>query len=134
MMAADDTQSGHGSHVTGSVAGSGARSSGQFKGLAYEATINFQAVEQYTTWTSPNPFYCPNGYYLTGIPDDVRDLLTEVYGWGARVQNNSWGGGEHGDYDTQSSNFDDFVFDHQDMTVVVAAGNDGDRRRRERVR
>ena len=122
---ASDTQSGHGSHVTGSFAGNGARSSGQFKGLAYEATINFQAVEQYTTWTNPSPWSCPNGYYLTGIPDDVRQLLTEVYGWGARVQNNSWGGGDHGVYDTQSSNFDDFVFNHQDMTVVVAAGNDG---------
>jgi uncharacterized repeat protein (TIGR01451 family) len=122
---AADTQSGHGSHVTGSFAGDGTRSSGQFKGLAYDATITFQAVEQYTTWVSPNPFYCPNGYYLTGIPDDVRDLLTQVYGWGARVQNNSWGGGDHGVYDTQSSNFDDFVFNNQDMTVVVAAGNDG---------
>jgi uncharacterized repeat protein (TIGR01451 family) len=122
---AADTESGHGTHVTGSVAGNGANSSGQFKGLAYEATITFQAVEQYTQWTVPNPFSCPNGYYLTGIPDDVRQLLTEVYGWGARVQNNSWGGGDYGAYDTQAQYFDDFVFNHQDMAVVVAAGNDG---------
>ena len=120
---AADVDSGHGSHVTGSVAGSGARSSGQIKGLAYEANITFQAVEQYTTWSGTG---CPpSGYYLTGIPDDVGDLLTEVYGWGARIQNNSWGGGTHGDYDTQASQFDDFVHNYQDMTVVVAAGNDG---------
>jgi serine protease AprX len=122
---AADKESGHGSHVTGSVAGSGAASGGQFKGLAYEATITFQAIEQWTTWTSPNPNYCPNGYYLTGIPDDVRDLLNQVYGWGSRVQNNSWGGGDHGVYDTMSGNFDDFIFNHPDMTVVVSAGNDG---------
>jgi serine protease AprX len=120
-----DTQSGHGTHVTGSVAGNGARSSGQFKGLGYGATITFQAVEQYTSWTLPNPSVCPNGYYLTGIPDDVRDLLDEVYGWGARVQNNSWGGGQTGVYDQQSANFDDFIHQHPDMTVLVSAGNDG---------
>ncbi|MCL5998850.1 MAG: S8 family serine peptidase [Chloroflexi bacterium] len=121
---AADTESGHGTHVAGSVAGSGARSSGQYKGLAYAANITFQAVEQYTTWTSPNAT-CPNGRYLTGIPDDVRDLLAEVYGWGARVQNDSWGGGTYGVYDQQASYFDDFVFQHKDMAVVVAAGNDG---------
>lgn len=122
---AADTQSGHGSHVTGSFAGNGASSSGVFKGLAYQATINFQAVEQYTTWVSPDPLICPNGYYLSGIPDDVRELLNEAYSWGTRVQNNSWSGGEYGDYDIQARNFDDFVFNHQDMTVVVSAGNYG---------
>jgi uncharacterized repeat protein (TIGR01451 family) len=121
---AADVDSGHGTHVAGSVAGNGARSGGQFKGLGYEATVTFQAVEQYTTWTFPNPS-CPNGYYLAGIPDDVRDLLNEAYGWGARIHNNSWGGGEAGVYDQQSAQFDDFIHQHPDMTVVVAAGNEG---------
>ena len=115
---------GHGTHVTGSVAGDGTRSGGQFKGLAPEATINFQAVEQFTDW----PAACgsgADGYYLTGLPDDVRLLLNEVYGWGARIQNNSWGGGEPGEYDQQAAYFDDFIHSHPDMTVVVAAGNDG---------
>jgi serine protease AprX len=126
---AADVDSGHGTHVAGSVAGSGARSSGQFKGLGYEATVTFQAVEQYTTWTFPDPFFCPNGYWLTGIPDDVRDLLNEAYGWGARIHNNSWGSKvndtNRGVYDEQAAQFDDFIHQHPDMTVVTSAGNAG---------
>jgi len=121
---AADIISGHGTHVTGSVAGDGTRSSGAIKGIASEATINFQAIEQYTNW----PDACgagADGYYLTGIPDDVRSLLNEVYAWGARIQNNSWGGGAYGVYDQQSAYFDDFIRSHPDMTVVVSAGNDG---------
>ena len=119
---AEDKVSGHGTHVTGSVAGDGTRSSGVIKGIASEAVINFQAVEQFTDW----PLGCySDGYYLTGIPDDVRLLLNEVYEWGARVQNNSWGGGEYGEYDQQAAYFDDFIHSHPDMTVVVSAGNAG---------
>ncbi len=118
-----DVDSGHGSHVTGSVAGSGARSSGQFRGLAYEANITFQAVEQWTDWPSGCPL--SDGYYLTGIPADERDLFTQAYGWGARVHNNSWGSSAAGAYDQTAANFDDFIHDYQDMTIVVSAGNSG---------
>jgi serine protease AprX len=121
---ASDKESGHGSHVTGSVAGSGARSSGQIKGLAYASSITFQAVEQYTTWQVPNSS-CPNGYYLSGIPDDLRTLLTEAYNWSARTHNNSWGGGSYGVYDIQASQFDDFIHTHPDFLAMTAAGNDG---------
>ena len=123
---AADKDSGHGTHVTGSVAGNGARSSGTFKGLAYNASIVFQAVEQYVTFTSACAAYgLSNGYYLWGIPDDVRPLFTEVYNWGARVQNDSWGGGSAGVYDQQAAYFDDFIFNHPDFTITVAAGNAG---------
>ncbi len=121
---AADKASGHGSHVAGSVAGSGAASGGQLKGLAYQASIVFQATEQYTTWTSPSA-YCQNGYTLTGIPDDVRQLLQQAYTAGARTHNNSWGGGTSGVYDTQAGLFDNFLFTNQDFAVTVSAGNSG---------
>ena len=120
---AADTSSGHGTHVSGSLAGSGAASSGLYKGLAYEATITFQAVEQYTTW-APGCFLSP-GSYLTGIPDDIRPLLNEAYGWGARIHNDSWGGGPDGVYTQEAYYFDHFIHHHPDMVVVVAAGNSG---------
>lgn len=119
---AADVSSGHGTHVTGSAAGSGAASGGTFKGLAYQANIVFQAVEQWTTW---NGTPCTNGYILSGIPDDIRTLLTTEYNWGARIQNDSWGGGTAGVYDSQASYFDDFVHTHPNFTIVVAAGNSG---------
>ncbi len=115
-----DRASGHGTHVTGSVAGSGAASSGMYRGLAYAATINFQAVEQYTTWSCGGA-----GYSLTGIPLDLTPLLQEAYTWGARVQNESWGSEVFGAYDGTAADFDDFIYTHPDFAVTVAAGNAG---------
>jgi uncharacterized repeat protein (TIGR01451 family) len=120
---AADLYSGHGSHVTGSLAGSGAASSGKFKGSAYQADITFQAVEQWTDW--PAGCDIQDGFYITGIPSDLRTLLSEVYNWGARVQNYSWGGGKPGEYDSQASQVDDFIFSHPDFTLLASAGNDG---------
>ena len=44
---------------------------------------------------------------------------------GARIHSNSWGGGDPGAYDAQCEQLDRFVWQHKDMCVLVAAGNDG---------
>lgn len=125
---AADVDSGHGTHVAGSVLGSGAGSAQEplrIQGMAPRARLVFQAVEQLMRW---KPGRKPKGfgrYELTGIPDDLGPLLRWAYERGARVHSNSWGGGDPGAYDAQCEQVDAFVWRHKDFCVVVAAGNDG---------
>ena len=118
-----DVDSGHGTHVTGSVGGNGVRSGGLTKGPAYGATMTFQAVEQFTTWTVASG--TSNGYYLTGIPNDLNNLFQESYGWGARIHTNSWGSAAAGEYDETSQQADQFAWSNKGFTILFAAGNEG---------
>ncbi|MDA1359492.1 S8 family serine peptidase [Glycomyces luteolus] len=136
-----DTDSGHGTHVTGSVLGSGeaARRAGAGPvpaGIAPEATLFFQAVNQKIRWktraelaaaglrpfTSPWP---PPESGLYGIPGDIGALFAEAYEAGARVHTNSWGAPVAGEYGQNSRAVDEFMWTHPDMLVLFAAGNDG---------
>ncbi|NOZ92060.1 MAG: S8 family serine peptidase [Dictyoglomi bacterium] len=107
---------GHGTHVAGSVVGTGAASDGKIKGMAYGAKIVFQSVLD------------SNGG-LGGLPDDLNDAFKVAYDDGARIHTNSWGCPYQycqNKYDTQSSQVDEFMWNHPDMTILFAAGNDGD--------
>ena len=75
---------GHGTHVTGSVAGNGTASSGQIKGLAYNATVNFQAINQFTDF--PSGCSIGDGEYLTGIPVNMAPMFQQAYNWRARAE------------------------------------------------
>ena len=123
-----DFDSGHGTHVSGSVLGGGVASANgpvRIQGMAPGARLVFQAVEQQMRWRAGS---APSGnprYLLAGIPDDLEPLFRFAYEQGARIHSNSWGGGEAGAYDEQCRQFDEFVWRHKDMCFVIAAGNDG---------
>jgi serine protease AprX len=120
---AADLDTGHGTHVAGSALGNGAASGGVFRGVAPEARLTFQALEQYCSWFDAGR---PDGYYLVGIPADLSSLYAEAYGWGARIDSNSWGNaGMAGVYNVQSQQTDRFVWEHRDMTILFSAGNGG---------
>ncbi|GAA1677216.1 hypothetical protein GCM10009830_25160 [Glycomyces endophyticus] len=137
-----DIESGHGTHVTGSVLGNGeaARLAGAGPvptGIAPGAQVFFQAIAQRIRWKTRGelaaaglqPFTFPwpppeSGLY--GIPGDIAALFDEAYEAGARVHTNSWGAPLAGEYSQNARSVDDFTWNHPDMLVLFAAGNDGE--------
>lgn len=103
---------GHGTHVAGSIVGTGQESGGKIRGMAPEAKVVFQSLLD------------ADGE-LGGLPLELGSLLDEAYKKGARIHNNSWGAAMGGRYTVNSYEIDDFVDSHRDMLVVVAAGNEG---------
>jgi len=126
-----DVDSGHGTHVAGSVLGSGLSSDGlagtigPLRGLAHKAKLVFQAVEQEHKWKSAADLKEFGRYVLSGLPVDLEKLFLAAYNQGARIHSNSWGGGDPGVYDDQCRQLDKFVWNNRDFCIVVAAGNDG---------
>jgi serine protease AprX len=107
---------GHGTHVAGSVLGSGTSRTmgGKLEGTAPEATLVFQSTLD-----------ASNG--LGGLPNDLHDLFEPPYlNDGARVHTNSWGAVTPGlPYDASSREIDDVVWNKPDLVICFAAGNDG---------
>jgi serine protease AprX len=132
-----DEDSGHGTHVSGSVLGNGSSSVAAnnnmvIKGIAYEAKLVFQAIEQWMDWTDKARLEYkqetgrpPPEFGLFGIPNNISEIFDYAYKKGCRVNSNSWGGGEAGEYDRQCRELDTFVWEHKDFAILFAAGNDG---------
>ena len=111
-----DPSDGHGTHVACTVLGDGMRSGGTYQGVAPEADLYFQAMEDDDT----------GALYSIGI----NSMLNEAYNAGARLHTNSWGSPTGGEYTTSSEDADDRVstwdqyWQYQGMTVLFAAGNE----------
>lgn len=104
---------GHGTHVAGSVGGTGADSKGKILGGAHEAHLVVQSL-----WSKD--------YNTLTLPENLGDVFAQAYSVGAKIHTNSWGNPEAmGIYDMEASQVDQFMWDHPDMLVLFAAGNDG---------
>jgi subtilisin family serine protease len=126
-----DDHDGHGTHVAGSVLGSGALSGsqpaahqygGSFAGVAPEARLIFQAIDD------------PATFYLECIPSDlVNNLFKPAYNQGARIHTNSWGGPtggtsyspQYGGYNALSQAADTAAWNYKNLLILFAAGNSG---------
>jgi subtilisin family serine protease len=102
---------GHGTHVSGTILGTGAghpSGSTRYKGMAPKAKLVSQKF-----------LYGTYNY-------EFNELFGEAYSLGAKVHNNSWGYYSYtidGDYNQNSVDIDDFLWNNRDFTIVFAAGN-----------
>ena len=118
---AADTESGHGTHVSGSVLGDGTNTGGTIKGMAPEARLYMQATQQYCSSQAGTQ----GEWTLFGIPSDLTNLFKPASDNGSRVHTNSWGSNAQGAYTTSSMQADSSARTYQNMLILVSAGNKG---------
>ena len=114
-----DKHSGHGTHVSCTVLGSGFR--GGYGGVAQAADLYFQAMENDNTGNFQSP--------------SLNNLLNTAYNAGARTHTNSWGSSaaseqakynsETEDVDDRANYYDRYWNGAEGLTILFAAGNDG---------
>lgn len=109
---APDDPFGHGTHVSSIVCSDGTASGGKIKGIAPGAKLFVQSIRD------------AHGRY-SGLPVDLATLFQEAYDADVRVHNNSWGIPISGLYTIDAYEVDQFVYEHPDFLIVLAAGNHG---------
>lgn len=108
---------GHGTHTAASLVGSGAGSSGLYHGVAPEAMLVHQSLD--------------DGSGGLALPSNYGILYQEAYDAGARIHSDSWGidGLDSGAaYGQHSRELDAWSWNEgrpHDMLIVCAAGNSG---------
>ena len=112
-----DYASGHGSHVSGTLAGycqydSNNDAKNLYKGIASAAKLAFFDIGTDT------------GEQTLTIPTDLGvGIFGSAYKAGARIHSNSWGGGYA--FDSTCIDTDQFMYENQDFLILFAAGNSG---------
>ena len=115
----DGCDTGHGTHVCGTLAGDQSYINAgnyNYNGMAYAAKLAFQdaGLDDY------------NGcnYGSLNIPASLSAAFTDAYTLGARVHSNSWGGWDSS-YTSYCVDVDYFMWGHKDLLAVFAVGNSG---------
>lgn len=104
---------GHGTHVCGSIVGTGRLSDGAFKGGANGARLIIEGL-----WSAILDNLAPG--------TDIAALMDPIHKDGARVHSNSWGNAANlGDYDTFAARVDEYMWNNPDLLILFAAGNSG---------
>ena len=99
---------GHGTHTAGSLAGNGALSSGQFKGVAYEADLWVWSVVKTDGYIDALDY---------GALFETGDATQSAY-----IHSASLGSVTHA-YTAESREIDEWLWDHPEVLVAFAAGN-----------
>lgn len=115
-------QTGHGTHVAGTVAGAGPHNVTYGNGIASGAKIFFQDFENIV---DVSKCFSRNGCERNSIPTDLLDLFKPAYEAGARVHSNSWGSVLAQAYTMQTRQIDAFVADNPTFLILFGAGNEG---------
>lgn len=108
---------GHGTHTAGTIAGDGAMSDGQYKGVAYEANLYVQSCGT----NAVND----KGYIFFENLQTFGELFTKGIAYDAYINSESWGGDSDACYEEFSQEVDLAMWSHPEVLVVVAAGNAG---------
>ena len=109
---AADANSGHGTHVAGSMFGDGSGDAST-RGVAPNATFHFYQLE-----------HDPSGQLARW--GSLYDMFRDSHQKNAHVQSNSWGAqSSWGQYTSDSRSADSFLNDYDDFLVLFAAGNEG---------
>ncbi|CBK21403.2 uncharacterized protein [Blastocystis hominis] len=119
LFGKDETSTdGHGTHVCGTIAGKAYDSSNSsdalYNGIAEEAKLLFVDLED-----NDGYLYLPKNIY-----DDY--YMKYLYNNDVRISSNSWGSRDEFFYDSFCVQTDEFVWDHDDMLILFAAGNEGE--------
>ncbi len=103
---------GHGTHVAGSLVGSGALSDGQIRGVAHGARLY--------VWQGAF-----NGKLLVGNVTCEQMFRPDETNFPSRIASESWGIYPDGSYTSECAGIDLYLWQHPGNVAVFAAGNSG---------
>lgn len=115
----DGCGTGHGTHVSGTVAGDQSFINAgnlNHNGMAYAAKITMQDVGD------DDFLSCLLGFLA--VPASLTNAFNASYNLGGRIHTNSWGSTTNS-YDAYCVNVDQFMWQHPDFLVLFANGNGG---------